>query len=276
MVFFNDPLPCRRRGRTGGADGGRDARRGSTSSADGWRRRGHDLGFGIGIAQGFATLGRIGFEGRFDYAAIGSVTNLAARLCARGGARGRSSSPSGCSRRSRTSPSASPSANSTCGVQPAGPGLRCHGHRRDAREVEHVTTSSSTRPPAAAAATPVPTSTRTPAIARFDAPAGADAGGLGLDAAATSRTSRSSSSRRSASTVPVAGSGSLTQAYRGAVPLPAAAAAPTAAADDLRHVDADRPAGSSSTTWLCSRASSRATPAPASRWSRWTTRRPGR
>ena len=49
--------------------------------ADGWRRLGHDLGFGVGIAQGFATLGRIGFAGRFDYAAIGSVTNLAARLC---------------------------------------------------------------------------------------------------------------------------------------------------------------------------------------------------
>jgi len=48
---------------------------------DGWSRVGHDLGFGIGIAQGFATLGRIGYEGRYDYAAIGTVTNLAARLC---------------------------------------------------------------------------------------------------------------------------------------------------------------------------------------------------
>ena len=47
----------------------------------GWLRKGHDLGLGIGIAQGFATLGRIGFEGRSDYSAIGSVTNLAARLC---------------------------------------------------------------------------------------------------------------------------------------------------------------------------------------------------
>jgi class 3 adenylate cyclase len=46
-----------------------------------WLRNGHDLALGIGIAQSFATLGRIGFEGRFDYAAIGSVTNLAARLC---------------------------------------------------------------------------------------------------------------------------------------------------------------------------------------------------
>ena len=46
-----------------------------------WRRLGHELGFGIGIAHGYATLGRIGFEGRFDYAAIGTVTNLAARLC---------------------------------------------------------------------------------------------------------------------------------------------------------------------------------------------------
>jgi len=46
-----------------------------------WLRRGHDLALGIGIAQGFATLGRIGFESRFDYSAIGSVTNLSARLC---------------------------------------------------------------------------------------------------------------------------------------------------------------------------------------------------
>jgi class 3 adenylate cyclase len=46
-----------------------------------WHKRGHELGFGIGIALGFATLGRIGFERRFDYSAVGSVTNLASRLC---------------------------------------------------------------------------------------------------------------------------------------------------------------------------------------------------
>ena len=46
-----------------------------------WAKRGYDLGLGIGIAQGYATLGAIGFEGRWDYAAIGNVTNLAARLC---------------------------------------------------------------------------------------------------------------------------------------------------------------------------------------------------
>ena len=46
-----------------------------------WRNRGHDLGFGIGIALGYATLGQIGFEQRLEYAAIGSVTNLASRLC---------------------------------------------------------------------------------------------------------------------------------------------------------------------------------------------------
>jgi adenylate cyclase len=46
-----------------------------------WRKRGHQLDFGVGIAQGYATMGKIGFEGRFDYAAIGTVTNLAARLC---------------------------------------------------------------------------------------------------------------------------------------------------------------------------------------------------
>jgi class 3 adenylate cyclase len=81
MVFFNDPLPC--------VDAAERALRMAIAMrnrvrdlADGWARRGHDLGFGVGIAQGFATLGRIGFEGRYDYAAVGSVTNLAARLCA--------------------------------------------------------------------------------------------------------------------------------------------------------------------------------------------------
>ena len=81
MVFFNDPVPCPdpsdRAVRLAVAM--RDA---VARLATGWRRRGHELGFGVGIAQGHATLGRIGFEGRFDYAAIGSVTNLAARLCA--------------------------------------------------------------------------------------------------------------------------------------------------------------------------------------------------
>jgi adenylate cyclase len=81
MVFFNDPLPCE--------DAAERAVRLAISMraavgefVQGWRRRGHAIGFGIGIAQGFATVGRIGFEGRFDYGAIGTVTNLAARLCA--------------------------------------------------------------------------------------------------------------------------------------------------------------------------------------------------
>ena len=51
-----------------------------------WHKRGYELGLGCGIAQGYATLGQIGFEGRWDYAAIGSVTNLAARLCSEAGA----------------------------------------------------------------------------------------------------------------------------------------------------------------------------------------------
>ena len=51
--------------------------------AETWQRRGDRLDFGVGIALGYATLGKIGFEGRFDYGAIGTVTNLAARLQAR-------------------------------------------------------------------------------------------------------------------------------------------------------------------------------------------------
>jgi adenylate cyclase len=84
MVFFNDPVPI--------DDAPERALRMSVAMrervrvlAEGWHRRGYDLALGIGVAQGFATLGRIGFEGRFDYAAIGSVTNLAARLCAAAG-----------------------------------------------------------------------------------------------------------------------------------------------------------------------------------------------
>jgi class 3 adenylate cyclase len=46
-----------------------------------WKKLGHDLGFGVGIAHGYATLGRVSSEGRFDYTAIGRVVNLAARLC---------------------------------------------------------------------------------------------------------------------------------------------------------------------------------------------------
>jgi class 3 adenylate cyclase len=46
-----------------------------------WRKRGYDLGLGVGVAEGYATIGAIGFEGRWDYGAIGTVTNLAARLC---------------------------------------------------------------------------------------------------------------------------------------------------------------------------------------------------
>ena len=81
MLFFNDPFPvpdhAERAVRLSV-----DMRRVMTDLTRSWRRRGHAIGFSGGIAMGFATLGRIGFEGRFDYAAIGSVTNLAARLCA--------------------------------------------------------------------------------------------------------------------------------------------------------------------------------------------------
>ena len=48
--------------------------------SEGWHKRGFELGLGIGIASGYATIGRVGFEGRYDYAAIGTVVNLAARL----------------------------------------------------------------------------------------------------------------------------------------------------------------------------------------------------
>ncbi len=80
MMFFNDPFPT--------PDATLKAVRMAVAMQErvadlqvGWRKRGHDLALGIGIALGFATLGRIGFEGRFDYGAVGSVVNLTARLC---------------------------------------------------------------------------------------------------------------------------------------------------------------------------------------------------
>jgi adenylate cyclase len=80
MVFFNDPIPLDDPTRCA-VEMALAMRDQVAGMVEGWSRLGHDLGFGVGIAQGFATLGRIGYEGRFDYAAIGTVTNLAARLC---------------------------------------------------------------------------------------------------------------------------------------------------------------------------------------------------
>ena len=86
MVFFNDPVPVQEPA----LKAARMTIEMQTRIADltsKWRKRGFDLGFGAGIAQGYATIGAIGFEGRWDYGAIGTVTNLAARLCgeAKGG-----------------------------------------------------------------------------------------------------------------------------------------------------------------------------------------------
>jgi class 3 adenylate cyclase len=80
MILFNDPVPV--------DDHEMQAIRMALTMresvailARGWRKRGFALGFGVGIAGGYATIGTIGFEGRLDYGAIGTVTNLAARLC---------------------------------------------------------------------------------------------------------------------------------------------------------------------------------------------------
>jgi PAS domain S-box-containing protein len=79
MLFFNDPIPM--------ADPTNRAvrmaiamRDRAAELTDAWRRHGYDLGFGVGVARGYATLGRIGFEGRFDYGAVGPVVNMASRL----------------------------------------------------------------------------------------------------------------------------------------------------------------------------------------------------
>jgi class 3 adenylate cyclase/putative methionine-R-sulfoxide reductase with GAF domain len=80
MVIFNDPVPVPKPALQA-VRMALDMRVTIGALIERWRRLGHDLGFGIGIAHGFATLGTIGFEGRFDYAAIGTVSNVASRLC---------------------------------------------------------------------------------------------------------------------------------------------------------------------------------------------------
>jgi adenylate cyclase len=81
VVYFNDPVPCLdpalRAVRLAV-----DMREAVARLARSWALRGHEIGFGVGIAQGYATLGQIGFEGRFDYSPIGTVINVGFRLCA--------------------------------------------------------------------------------------------------------------------------------------------------------------------------------------------------
>ncbi len=84
MVFFNDPVEQHDHAERA-VRMALGLRSDVAGLGEGWRRMGHELGFGVGIATGYATMGRIGFEGRVDYAAVGSVVNLAARLCAEAG-----------------------------------------------------------------------------------------------------------------------------------------------------------------------------------------------
>src|SRR5437763_2873272 len=79
MIFFNDPLPVERH-ELQAVRMTFAMRARFDELARGWRKRGYELGFGVGIATGYATLGRIGFEGRYDYGAIGNVVILASRL----------------------------------------------------------------------------------------------------------------------------------------------------------------------------------------------------
>ena len=81
MVFFNDPVPMERPAEAA-VKMALAMQQAFPPLGEAWNKRGYELALGCGIAQGYATLGAIGFEGRWDYAAIGNVTNLAARLCA--------------------------------------------------------------------------------------------------------------------------------------------------------------------------------------------------
>jgi class 3 adenylate cyclase len=80
MVVFNDPIPVDNPALQS-VQMALEMREAIGALTEKWRQLGHEIGFGIGIAHGYATLGTIGFEGRFDYAAIGTVSNVASRLC---------------------------------------------------------------------------------------------------------------------------------------------------------------------------------------------------
>ena len=80
MVVFNDPVPVENPALQAVLMA-LELRNALGALTQTWSRLGHEIGFGIGIAHGFATLGTIGYEGRFDYAAIGTVSNVASRLC---------------------------------------------------------------------------------------------------------------------------------------------------------------------------------------------------
>jgi adenylate cyclase len=81
LIFFNDPIPCPDPS-VRAVRMAVEMRNSVIALADKWRRFGHQLGFGVGIAAGHATLGNVGYEGRFHYSANGTVVNLGARLCA--------------------------------------------------------------------------------------------------------------------------------------------------------------------------------------------------
>jgi len=80
MVWFNDPIPCSEPAARA-VRMALDMRSAMAELTSRWRRRGHELDFSVGIGLGYATLGRIGFDGRYDYGAVGTVMNLASRLC---------------------------------------------------------------------------------------------------------------------------------------------------------------------------------------------------
>jgi len=80
MVWFNDPVPCDEPAARA-VRMAVEMREAMSALTAVWHKRGHDLDFSIGVALGYATIGRIGFEGRYDYGAVGSVLNLASRLC---------------------------------------------------------------------------------------------------------------------------------------------------------------------------------------------------
>ena len=142
MIFFNDPFPVDRPAERAVrmAIALQEAFR---PIAEAWEKLGHEVGLGIGIAQGEATLGVIGFEQRWEYAAIGNVPNLAARLCGAGGRRRDHARRPDRAGHRRTSPTPSPSARSALrGFQQPVPAFRLKSHEALAAAVLRAVAAS--------------------------------------------------------------------------------------------------------------------------------------
>ena len=264
MVFFNDPLPCDDAPRRA-VDMAVAMRAAVHRLAQRWSTEGHELALGVGIAQGYATLGRIGFEGRYDYAAIGSVTNLAARLCVGGPAVAGAGHAAGAGRSRGRAHERVPGRAPAARVQQVLPHLRRHRPRSPRSTVMTSVTAT------AAPGRTLDELDEDERGRRFD-----ELQALMPDVWALMRRDVEDESVVVVPSLSRDDSDSTPHRHPqpgdgGAVPVPAPAASAAAAPDGLRHLDADLRVDRGVLPRAAGRCHPAARPASASPWCRSTT-----